>query len=65
VLPAVAQRRIFGAARATEEGGTLTVVATAGPASDALHWATTLIVLEPGGKLARGQSGTLHADRLS
>jgi transcription termination factor Rho len=65
VLPAAAQRRIFGAARATEEGGTLTVVATAGPASDALHWATTRIVLEPGGKLARGQSGTLHADRLS
>jgi transcription termination factor Rho len=65
VLPATAQRRIFGAARATEEGGTLTVVATAGPGSDALRWATTRIVLEPGGKLARGQSGTLHADRLS
>jgi transcription termination factor Rho len=65
VLPAAAQRRIFGAARATEEGGTLTVVATAGPGSDALRWATTRIVLEPGGKLARGQSGTLHADRLS
>ena len=65
VLPAAAQRRIFGAARATEEGGTLTVVATAGPGSDALRWATTRIVLEPGGKVARGQSGTLHADRLS
>jgi transcription termination factor Rho len=65
VLPAAAQRRIFGAARATEEGGTLTVVATAGPGSDALRWATSRIVLEPGGKLARGQSGTLHADRLS
>jgi transcription termination factor Rho len=65
VLPAAAQRRIFGAARATEEGGTLTVVATAGLASDALRWATTRIVLEPGGKPARSASGTLHADRLS
>jgi transcription termination factor Rho len=65
VLPAAAQRRIFGAARATEEGGTLTVVATAGLDSDALRWATTRIVLEPGGKPARSASGTLHADRLS
>jgi transcription termination factor Rho len=65
VLPGAAQRRIFGAARATEEGGTLTVVATAAPDSDALRWATTRIVLEPGGKPARSASGTLHADRLS
>jgi transcription termination factor Rho len=64
-LPASAQRRIFGAARATEEGGTLTVVATAGQGSDALRWATTRIVLEPGGKPARAESGTLNADRLS
>jgi transcription termination factor Rho len=64
-LPAAAGRRIFGAARATEEGGTLTVVATGGLASDALRWATTRIVLEPGGKPARGQSGTLNADRLA
>jgi transcription termination factor Rho len=64
-LPTAAKRRIFGAARATEEGGTLTVVATAGPGSDALRWATTRIVLEPGGKPARAGSGTLHADRLS
>jgi transcription termination factor Rho len=60
-----AQRRVFGAARATEEGGTLTVVATAGPGSNALRWATTRIVLEPGGKPARSASGTLNADRLS
>jgi transcription termination factor Rho len=65
VLPGAAQRRIFGAARATEEGGTLTVVATAAPDSDALRWATTRIVLEPGGKPARSASGTVHADRLS
>jgi transcription termination factor Rho len=64
-LPAAAQRRVFGAARATEEGGTLTVVATAGPGSGALRWATTRIVLEPGGKPARSASGTLNADRLS
>jgi transcription termination factor Rho len=63
-LPATAQRRVFGAARATEEGGTLTVVATAGPGSQALRWATTRIVLEPSGKPARGESGTLNADRL-
>jgi transcription termination factor Rho len=64
-LPGGAQRRVFGAARATEEGGTLTVVATTAPGSEALRWATTRIVLEPGGKLARSASGTLHADRLS
>jgi transcription termination factor Rho len=64
-LPAAARRRVFGAARATEEGGTLTVIATGDPASDALRWATTRIVLEPGGKLSRSGSGTLGADRLS
>jgi transcription termination factor Rho len=64
-LPGGAQRRVFGAARATEEGGTLTVVATTAPGSEALRWATTWIVLEPGGKLVRSASGTLHADRLS
>jgi transcription termination factor Rho len=64
-LPGGAQRRVFGAARATEEGGTLTVVATTALGSEALRWATTRIVLEPGGKLARSASGTLHADRLS
>jgi transcription termination factor Rho len=64
-LPAPAQRRVFGAARATEEGGTLTVVGTAGPGSPALRWATTRIVLEPGGKPSRAQSGTLRANLLS
>jgi transcription termination factor Rho len=64
-LPPAAKRRVFGAARATEEGGTLTVIASAGPSSEALRWATTRIALEPGGKLARAGSGTLHADRLS
>lgn len=64
-LPAAAQRRVFGAARATEDGGALTVVATGGPGSHALRWATTRIVLEPGGKVSRSESGTLGADRLS
>jgi len=64
-LPAGAQRRAFGAARATEEGGTLTVVATADRGSEALRWATTRVVLDPGGKLARGESGTLRAEILN
>jgi transcription termination factor Rho len=64
-LPPAAKRRVFGAARATEEGGTLTVVATAAPGSEALRWATTRIMLEPGGKPSRAGSGTLHSDRLS
>ena len=63
-LPDGARRRAFGAARATEEGGTLTVVATSGRGSEALRWATTRVVLEPGGKLARGESGTLRAEML-
>ena len=64
-LPSAARRRVFGAARATEEGGTLTAFATTRQGSEALRWATTRIVLEPGGKLARAESGTLRADRLS
>jgi len=63
-LPAGARRRIFGAGRATEEGGTLTVVATVGEEREALRWATTRVVLEPGGKLS-GESGTVRADALS
>jgi transcription termination factor Rho len=62
-LPSGAQRRLFGAARATEEGGTLTVIAATGQSSEALRWATTRIVLEPDGKLS-AQSGTLRDDAL-
>ena len=36
-LPPAARRRLFGAARATEEGGTLTVVAATGDDSEALR----------------------------
>ena len=63
-LPAGAQRRLFGAARATEEGGTLTMIAAIGDSPEALRWATTRIVLEPGGTVADAQSGTLRADAL-
>jgi transcription termination factor Rho len=64
-LPSGARRRLFGAGRATEEGGTLTVLAATGEDREPLRWATTRIVLEPGGRVAAGESGTLHADRLS
>jgi transcription termination factor Rho len=47
VLPAAVQRRVFGAGRATQEGGTLTVVAATGVAVDPLRWATTRVVLQP------------------
>jgi transcription termination factor Rho len=63
-LPSGAQRRLFGAARATEEGGTLTVIAATGESSEALRWATTRLVLGPDGKLSP-RSGTLRADALN
>jgi transcription termination factor Rho len=63
-LPAGARRRVFGAGRATEEGGTLTVIATVGGSSEELRWATTRVVVGPDGKLAP-ESGTLRADSLS
>jgi transcription termination factor Rho len=63
-LPGSARRRIFGAGRATEQGGTLTVVAVTGGGREELRWATTRVVLEPGGKVS-GESGTVRADALS
>jgi len=63
-LPAGARRRIFGAGRATEEGGTLTVIASVGEDRETLRWATTRVVLAPDGKLAP-ESGTVRADALS
>ena len=65
-LPPAVARRVFGAARAPEEGGSLTVIASTGLAGEPQRLATTQIVLEAGSdgpKLAPG-SGTLHADRL-
>jgi transcription termination factor Rho len=63
-LPGSARRRIFGAGRATEEGGTLTVIAVTGGGREELRWATTRVVLEPGGKVS-GESGTVRSDALS
>jgi transcription termination factor Rho len=64
-LPPGVRRRLFGAARATEEGGTLTIVAATGDDTEVLRWASTRIVLEGGGRVAGDASGTLRADRLS
>jgi transcription termination factor Rho len=63
-LPGSARRRIFGAGRATEEGGTLTVVAVTGGGREELRWATSRVVLAPGGKVS-SESGTVRADALS
>jgi transcription termination factor Rho len=63
-LPGSARRRIFGAGRATEEGGTLTVIAVTGGGREELRWATTRVLLDAGGKLS-GDSGTVRADALS
>jgi transcription termination factor Rho len=71
-LPPAAARRVFGAARATEEAGTLTVIASTGTAGEPLRQATTRIVLEPGADGRDGpkpptltaSSGTLRADLL-
>jgi transcription termination factor Rho len=59
-LPPGVRRRLFGAARATEEGGTLTIVAATGDDTEALRWASTRLVLE-----RAGPSGTLGAERLA
>ena len=58
------RRRAFGAARATEEGGTLTILAAGGEDREALRWASTRVVLEPGGQVSTVESGTLHGDDL-
>ena len=69
-LPPQAARRVFGAARALEEGGSITVIAATGAGGEAERLATTRIVLEAGDagphppSLAPG-SGTLRADLLS
>jgi transcription termination factor Rho len=63
-LPAGARRRVFGAGRATEEGGTLTVIAVVGDDREPLRWATTRVILAEDGKLGP-ESGTLNPDALS
>lgn len=59
--PSVA-RRVFGAARRVEEGGSLTVIAVVGQATEPLRVATTRIVLEGGA--VTDASSTLRADAL-
>src|SRR3954463_6225041 len=71
-LPPGVARRVFGSARATEEAGTLTVIAPPGTAGEPLRQATTRIVLEPPAEGSAGPqppklaqtSGTLRADLL-
>jgi ABC-type branched-subunit amino acid transport system ATPase component len=59
--PSVA-RRVFGAARRVEEGGSLTVIAVVGQATEPLRVATTRIVMEGGA--VTDASSTLRADAL-
>ena len=69
-LPPASARRVFGAARNTEEGGSLTVIGTTGPIGELQRMATTRIVLgaatgEGGAPLiAEASSGTTHAELL-
>ena len=69
-LPPASARRVFGAARNTEEGGSLTVIGTTGPIGELQRMATTRIVLgaatgEGGVPLvAEASSGTTHAELL-
>jgi transcription termination factor Rho len=64
-LPPTTRRRVFGAGRATEEGGTLTILAAAGDDREPLRWATTRVVLEGDGKPSAAESGTLQAEALA
>jgi transcription termination factor Rho len=59
-LPASTRRRVFGAGRATEEGGTLTVLATGGEDRELLRWATSRVVLD-----GAVESGAIRADALT
>jgi transcription termination factor Rho len=59
-LPPSTRRRIFGAGRATEEGGTLTILAAAGEDAETLRWATSRVVLA-----SAVESGALHGDALT
>ena len=66
---AIAARRVFGAARNTEEAGSITVVAATGVGPEPARHATTRIVLRPSPatdiELDEGTSGALRAELLS
>jgi transcription termination factor Rho len=59
-----AARRVFGAARNTEEGGSLTIVAATGSGGELQRLATTRVVLTADGALDPTASGTLRAELL-
>jgi transcription termination factor Rho len=69
-LPSGAQRRLFGAARKAEEGGSLTVIAAVGMAWEPQRWSTTRVMLDPPGpdtrapKVSAPRSGTLRSELL-
>ncbi len=63
-LAPAAARRVFGAARKTEEAGSLTIVAATGSGGELQRLATTRVVLTGEGSLDAQASGTLRADRL-
>lgn len=69
-LAAAAARRIFGAARKLEEGGSLTIIAATGMAWEAQRQASTRVGLDPPGprgepQVSNSRSGTLRADLLA
>jgi hypothetical protein len=61
---------VFGAARNTEEQGSLTVFASTGMSWEPQRWATTRVMLEAlvdpaaGPRVATARSATLRADLL-
>ena len=66
-LPPGPMRRIFGAGRKVEEGGSLTVIAAVGASSDALRQASTRITLDDAAEeptVLAPLSGTQRADLL-
>ena len=70
-LSPAGQRRVFGAARNTEEAGSVTVVAVVGMAWEPQRVATTRIMLDPpsadaaGPRVSAARSSALRAERLS
>jgi transcription termination factor Rho len=64
VLAPPAARRVFGAARNTEEAGSLTVVAATGGAEELQRLATTRVVLTADATIDPAASGTLRGDLL-
>lgn len=63
-LAPAAARRVFGAARNTEEAGSVTIVAATGSGGELQRLATTRVVLTPEGTLDSASSGTLRGDLL-